>query len=51
MRNPINLSLKLPLSFFATVFGMNAQELDSGTMSMGIQFMWMCKSTPAYLPR
>ncbi|KAH6847764.1 hypothetical protein B0I37DRAFT_151069 [Chaetomium sp. MPI-CAGE-AT-0009] len=31
----------LPLSFFATVFGMNARELDSGTMSMGIQFMWM----------
>ncbi|KAL2174042.1 uncharacterized protein P884DRAFT_280440 [Thermothelomyces heterothallicus CBS 202.75] len=31
----------LPLSFFATVFGMNAQELDSGTMSMGTQFMWM----------
>ncbi|KAL2168247.1 hypothetical protein VTG60DRAFT_215 [Thermothelomyces hinnuleus] len=31
----------LPLSFFATVFGMNARELDSGTMSMGTQFMWM----------
>ena len=22
---------------------MNARELDSGTMSMGTQFMWMCK--------
>ncbi|KAK3305972.1 uncharacterized protein B0T15DRAFT_533949 [Chaetomium strumarium] len=31
----------LPLSFFATLFGMNAQELNGGTMSLGAQLMWM----------
>ncbi|KAK4141908.1 uncharacterized protein C8A04DRAFT_30460 [Dichotomopilus funicola] len=31
----------LPLSFFATIFGMNSRELDSGTMSMGRQLMLM----------
>ncbi|KAL2143371.1 hypothetical protein VTI28DRAFT_10485 [Corynascus sepedonium] len=31
----------LPLSFFATVFGMNNRELDTGSMSIGVQFMWM----------
>jgi len=36
---------QLPLSFFATVFGMNNRELDTGSMSIGVQFMWMCKQT------
>ncbi|KAK4238609.1 hypothetical protein C8A03DRAFT_43673 [Achaetomium macrosporum] len=31
----------LPLSFFATLFGMNAQELNGGTMTLGAQLMWM----------
>ncbi|KAK4185628.1 hypothetical protein QBC35DRAFT_503201 [Podospora australis] len=31
----------LPLSFFATLFGMNAQELNDGSMRLSIQLMWM----------
>ncbi|KAK4204602.1 hypothetical protein QBC40DRAFT_272606 [Triangularia verruculosa] len=31
----------LPLSFFATFFGMNAQELNEGHMRLGTQLIWM----------
>jgi len=34
---------QLPLSFFATLFGMNAQELNEGKMPLNMQLMYMCK--------
>lgn len=36
-------SPQLPLSFFATLFGMNARELNEGYMALGVQLTWMCK--------
>ena len=33
----------LPLSFFATLFGMNAREFNEGTMALGTQLVYMCK--------
>lgn len=35
--------IQLPLSFFATLFGMNAQEINDGKMSMTTQLRWMCR--------
>lgn len=37
---------KLPLSFFATVFGMNSAELNSGSMPLARQLMYMCMPKP-----
>jgi len=34
---------QLPLSFLASIFGMNAQELNNGNMPLGAQFKYMCK--------
>lgn len=45
---PTNL-LQLPLSFFATLFGMNARELNEGYMALGVQLTWMCKYPPKVL--
>lgn len=34
---------QLPLSFFATFFGMNAQELNEGYMRLSTQLVYMCE--------
>ncbi|PFH60895.1 hypothetical protein XA68_10140 [Ophiocordyceps unilateralis] len=34
----------LPLSFFATVFGMNNDKMTLSPMSLGVQFGYMCKA-------
>jgi len=36
-------SLQLPLSFFASVFGMNARELSDNRMTLGTEIKYMCK--------
>jgi len=43
----VTLTKKLPLSFFATFFGMNAQELNEGSMRLSTQLTYMCKTTRA----
>jgi len=34
---------QLPLSFFATLFGMNAKEFNEGYMALSTQLIYMCK--------
>jgi len=43
-------TLKLPLSFFATLFGMNAQEFNEGTMLLSTQLIYMCKHSLSNSP-
>lgn len=42
LRHQLTIRVQLPLSFFATLFGMNAQEINDGKMSMTTQLRWMC---------
>jgi Mg2+ and Co2+ transporter CorA len=34
----------MPLSFLASVFGMNVAELNGGTLTFREEFTYMCKS-------
>jgi hypothetical protein len=37
----------MPLSFLASVFGMNVAELNGGTLTFREEFTYMCKSIQA----
>lgn len=43
-------ALQLPLSFFASVFGMNAAELNGGLMPLAKQLKYMCTPSPVEPP-
>lgn len=41
---------QLPLSFIASIFGMNSIELNGGSMALKQQFIYMCKAHHLQLP-
>jgi hypothetical protein len=42
----LKASTQLPLSFMASVFGMNARELNSGVIPLSTEFKYMCEQCP-----